>query len=157
VATPVSPRETGQQPEGLVPGTEAWPLARGPLARGPGQHHELLAQQEVPSNHIAASAHARSEDAHKEAQGLEHRPRMMTLAGSKRSHRVFRPHKVRDVVFGEDASTTHTGTALQALAALRNLVLSLLRLWHRPAITAARQAVARHRAAVFRLLALPRL
>ena len=37
-------------------------------------------------------------------------------------------HYVRDVTFGEDASTVRTGTAPHALAALRNLALGLLRL-----------------------------
>jgi hypothetical protein len=34
-------------------------------------------------------------------------------------------HYVRDVTFGEDASTVHTGHAPQNLAALRNLVIGL--------------------------------
>jgi predicted transposase YbfD/YdcC len=66
-------------------------------------------------------------------------------------------HWVRDVVFGEDASTTRTGTAPQALAALRNLALSLLRAWRRPDITAARQYYAGRPAALFRQLGLRRL
>ena len=37
-------------------------------------------------------------------------------------------HWVRDVVFGEDRSQVRSGTAPQLLAALRNLVLGLLRL-----------------------------
>ena len=39
-----------------------------------------------------------------------------------------RLHWVRDVVFGEDQSQVRTGSAPQLLAALRNLVLGLLRL-----------------------------
>jgi predicted transposase YbfD/YdcC len=39
-----------------------------------------------------------------------------------------RLHWVRDVVFGEDKSTLHTGSGPQLLAILRNLVLNLLRL-----------------------------
>ena len=39
-----------------------------------------------------------------------------------------RVHWVRDVVFGEDLSQVRTGSAPQLLAALRNLVIGLLRL-----------------------------
>ena len=39
-----------------------------------------------------------------------------------------RLHWVRDVVFGEDLSQLRTGSALQLLAALRNLVIGVLRL-----------------------------
>ena len=39
-----------------------------------------------------------------------------------------RVHWVRDVVFGEDMSQVRTGAAPQVMAALRNLVLGLLRL-----------------------------
>lgn len=63
-----------------------------------------------------------------------------------------REHWVRDVVFGEDASTTRTGTAPEALAAFRNLAISLLHRWRRPHITAARQYFASHPAALFRRL-----
>lgn len=66
-------------------------------------------------------------------------------------------HWVRDVVFGEHASTTHTGAAPQALAALRNLAISLLRRWHRPDINAARQFFANQHAALFCRLGLRRL
>ena len=37
-------------------------------------------------------------------------------------------HHVRDVVFAEDASTVHTGSAPRAMAALRNLAIGRLRL-----------------------------
>ena len=46
-------------------------------------------------------------------------------------------HWVRDVVFGEDQSQVRTGSAPQLLAALRNLVLSMLRLNGVKNITAA--------------------
>lgn len=61
-----------------------------------------------------------------------------------------RLHWVRDVVFGEDHATTRTAHAPQALAACRNLVISLLHLWQRPDITAARADFASHPAALFR-------
>ncbi len=64
-------------------------------------------------------------------------------------------HWVRDKVFGEDASTTHTGTAPEALAAFRNLAISLLHRWKRPDITAARQYFAGHPGALLRHLQLP--
>lgn len=63
-------------------------------------------------------------------------------------------HWVRDVVFGEDASTTRTGTAPEALAAFRNLAIGLLHRWRRPDITAARQYFASHPGALFRRLQL---
>ena len=37
-------------------------------------------------------------------------------------------HRVRDVVFAEDASTVHTGNAPRAMTALRNLAIGRLRL-----------------------------
>jgi predicted transposase YbfD/YdcC len=58
-------------------------------------------------------------------------------------------HWIRDVVFAEDAATTHTAHAPQALAVLRNLALSLLHRWRRHDITAARQYFASHPAALF--------
>jgi predicted transposase YbfD/YdcC len=63
-------------------------------------------------------------------------------------------HWVRDVVFGEDLATTHTAHAPQALAAFRNLALSLLHLWGDREITAARQYYAAHPTALFRQLGL---
>jgi hypothetical protein len=66
-------------------------------------------------------------------------------------------HWVRDVVFGEDASTTRTGAAPQALAALRNLVPSFLHHWGRPDIAAVHQYSAGHPAVLFRRLGLRRL
>jgi hypothetical protein len=65
-----------------------------------------------------------------------------------------REHWIRDKVFGEDASTTHSGTAPQVRAALRNLVLSLLHWWHHPHLTAAREYYASHPDALFRRLEL---
>ncbi len=63
-------------------------------------------------------------------------------------------HWVRDVVFGEDHATTRTAHAAQALAAFRNRVISLLHLWHRPDISAARAEFAGHPAALCRQLGL---
>jgi predicted transposase YbfD/YdcC len=65
-----------------------------------------------------------------------------------------RAHRVRAVVFGEDANTTHSGTAPQAFAALRSLALSLLHRWRHRNLTAARQYYASHPAALFRCLQL---
>lgn len=48
-----------------------------------------------------------------------------------------REHYVRDVTLGEDASRIRTGAAPQILAATRNAILSLLRLWGSPNIAAA--------------------
>lgn len=66
-----------------------------------------------------------------------------------------RLHWVRDVVFAEDASTTRTDHAPQALAVFRNLALALLRLWRGSAITAARQFYATHPALLVRRLSSP--
>jgi predicted transposase YbfD/YdcC len=66
-------------------------------------------------------------------------------------------HWVRDAVFGEDQSTTRAGSAPQALAALRNLALSLLHLWGRHDVTAARQHFATHPAALLTRLGRRRL
>ena len=63
-----------------------------------------------------------------------------------------RLHWVRDVVFAEDASTTRTAHAPQALAVFRNLALSLLHHWRRHDIIAARQYFASHPAALVRRL-----
>lgn len=63
-------------------------------------------------------------------------------------------HWVRDVVFGEDAATTRSGRAAQALAAFRNLALSLIHLWIGPGITAAREYYATHLRVLFRHLGL---
>jgi predicted transposase YbfD/YdcC len=48
-----------------------------------------------------------------------------------------RVHYIRDVTFGEDASRIRTASAPQILAATRNAVLSLLRLWGSSNIAAA--------------------
>jgi hypothetical protein len=37
-------------------------------------------------------------------------------------------HHIRDVIFGEDASTVHAGTAPRAMAALRNLAIGALKI-----------------------------
>jgi predicted transposase YbfD/YdcC len=51
------------------------------------------------------------------------------LAGWLRGHWLIESlHHVRDVTLGEDASRVRTGNAPHALAAIRNLVISLLRL-----------------------------
>jgi hypothetical protein len=48
------------------------------------------------------------------------------LQGFRRGHwGLESTHYVRDVTFGEDASTVRTGHAPQNLAALRNLVIGL--------------------------------
>ena len=51
------------------------------------------------------------------------------LAALWRGHWTIenRRHYVRDVTLGEDACQVHTGQAPQALACLRNAVISLLR------------------------------
>lgn len=63
-------------------------------------------------------------------------------------------HRVRDVLFAEDANPTHLGSAPQALAALRNLALSLLRAWGIHALTAAREDFAANPPSLLRRLGL---
>ena len=62
-------------------------------------------------------------------------------------------HWVRDVTFGEDASTARTGTGPHVMAAIRNLVISILRLAGHASIAAALRHTARDPARAFRLLA----
>jgi predicted transposase YbfD/YdcC len=50
-------------------------------------------------------------------------------------------HHVRDVVFAEDASTVHTGSAPRAMAALRNLAIGRLRLLGADNIAKATRAI----------------
>jgi len=61
-------------------------------------------------------------------------------------------HWVRDVTFGEDASTARTGTGPHVMAAIRNLVISILRLAGHASIAAALRHAARDPARAFRLL-----
>jgi predicted transposase YbfD/YdcC len=60
-------------------------------------------------------------------------------------------HWVRDVTFGEDASTARTGTGPHVMAALRNLVISILRLAGHTSIASALRHAARDPARAFRL------
>jgi len=61
-------------------------------------------------------------------------------------------HWVRDVTFGEDASTARTGTGPHVMAALRNLVISILRLAGHASIAVGLRHAARDPARAFRLL-----
>jgi predicted transposase YbfD/YdcC len=61
-------------------------------------------------------------------------------------------HWIRDEVFGEDRCQIRTGQAPQILAALRNLVVTLIRRTGTAAITAARRHYASHPAKAFTLL-----
>jgi predicted transposase YbfD/YdcC len=65
-----------------------------------------------------------------------------------------RLHWLRDVVFGEDRSTTRTQHAPQALAALRNLAISLIHLYRGRDVTAAREYYGRHPTVLFHQLGL---
>jgi hypothetical protein len=62
VAPPVSPDEACQEPEEPVAGPETWPLPCGSA-----QDHQLLAQQEVLGDQIAARAQDRSDHTAEEA------------------------------------------------------------------------------------------
>jgi predicted transposase YbfD/YdcC len=63
-------------------------------------------------------------------------------------------HWLRDAVFREDQSTTRTGHAPEALAAFRNLAISLIHRWRGSRVTEAREYYAAHPAHLFRRLGL---
>ena len=56
-------------------------------------------------------------------------------------HNEQEEHHVRDVVFAEDASTVHTGSAPRVMAALRNLAIGRLRLLGTDNIAKATRAI----------------
>ena len=63
------------------------------------------------------------------------------LAGWIRGHwGIEALHHIRDVTYGEDASQIRTGNGPQAMAALRNLGIGILKLDGYPSIAAARAA-----------------
>ena len=68
------------------------------------------------------------------------------IAGYLRGHWEIenRLHWVRDVTYGEDHSRIRTGTAPRAMASLRNLAISALRLAGQHNIAAALRHMARH-------------
>lgn len=66
-----------------------------------------------------------------------------------------RLHYVRDVTYGEDASRVRTGTAPRAMAALRNLAISALRLTGATNIAQALRAMARDITRPLALLEIP--
>ena len=68
-----------------------------------------------------------------------------------------RLHWVRDVTFGEDACRVRSGSAPPAMAALRNLVIGLLRLAGQGNIAAALRHYGWHSAAALHLVGLPLL
>jgi predicted transposase YbfD/YdcC len=76
------------------------------------------------------------------------------LAGWIRGHWKIENqlHWVRDVTFGEDASTARTGTGPHVMATLRNLVISILRLAGHASIASALRHAARDPTRAFRLL-----
>jgi Transposase DDE domain len=72
-----------------------------------------------------------------------------------RNHRQIEAlHWLRDAVFREDLSTTRTGHAPQALAAFRNLAISLIHRWPGARVTEAREYYASHPTVLFRRLGL---
>jgi predicted transposase YbfD/YdcC len=97
------------------------------------------------------------------AYGLTSLPR--TLAGPVQLERIWRAHwtienrlhYVRDETFGEDRCQVHSGVAPQALAAIRNAVLSLFRFHGWSNIAAATRRYAAHPQLALRLLGIPAL
>jgi predicted transposase YbfD/YdcC len=78
------------------------------------------------------------------------------LAGWLRGHwRIEnRLHWVRDVTFGEDASTARTGSLPRVMASLRNLAVGALRLAGHPNLAAALRHTGRDPARPLALLGL---
>jgi predicted transposase YbfD/YdcC len=76
------------------------------------------------------------------------------LAGWIRGHWTIenKLHWVRDVTFGEDASTARTGTGPHVMATLRNLVISIVCLAGQASIAATLRRTARSPTRAFRLL-----
>ena len=68
-----------------------------------------------------------------------------------------RLHWIRDMVTGEDRHQLRTRNGPQIMAALRNLAISLIRLFHGPhtPIAATTRALARHPRRAIRLLTQP--
>jgi predicted transposase YbfD/YdcC len=85
------------------------------------------------------------------------------LAGPAQLEQIWRGHwtienclhHVRDETFGEDRCQVHTGSAAQALAALRNAVISLLRFHGWSNLAAATRCYAAHPQRALRLLGAP--
>lgn len=76
--------------------------------------------------------------------------RLLALARGQWS--IESRHWIRDCVFGEDRSCLRTGNAPQLMAALRNLVISLIRAQGTRKITATRRHFAAHPSKALRLL-----
>src|SRR5439155_24670173 len=74
--------------EELVAGAQA-----GPRPGGPGQHGELLAEEQVLGDEVASAAQQRTEQVDEEEQVLEHGPHMMPGSCRNWSARDFRPHR----------------------------------------------------------------
>jgi hypothetical protein len=76
------------------------------------------------------------------------------LAGWIRGHWKIENqlHRVRDVTLGEDLSQVRTGTGPHVMAAIRNLVISILRLAGHTSIARALRHTARNPERAFRLL-----
>lgn len=95
--------------------------------------------------------------------GLTSLPR--SLAGPVQLEQIWRGHwtienrlhYVRDTIFGEDAGQAHTDTAPQALAAIRNAILSLFRFHGWSNLAAATRHYAAHPQRTLRLLGVPAL
>jgi len=95
--------------------------------------------------------------------GLTSLPR--SLAGPAQLEQIWRGHwtienrlhYVRDTTLGEDACQVHTDTAPQALAAIRNAVLSLFRFQGWSNIAAATRHYAAHPQRLLQLLGVPAL
>jgi len=79
------------------------------------------------------------------------------LLASKRGHWGIenRLHYVRDATFGEDASQIRSGAAPEVMAALRNVVIALLRADGARNLAAAVRSNAWHQGAALHLLGLP--
>jgi hypothetical protein len=141
-----------------------WPLADPVVLRGAGTHGTAGA----PWPHLAQVArverrrtvyrrgqvHPMAEVTYAITSLPPQRASARTLLGHLRGHWGIenKTHWVRDVTFDEDRSQVRTGAAPQVMAAIRNLVLALLRRAGHPNMAAALRTYAGRPAAAVALL-----
>ncbi len=88
VPTPVTAESADHDPEQLVAGTE--PRS---LPGQPGQHRELMTEQEIFGDQRVAATHGRMDEAEEEQEILKHRPKIMPRRGYSHPGRLLHPHR----------------------------------------------------------------
>jgi predicted transposase YbfD/YdcC len=124
------------------------------VARGLGFPHAAQAIQIIRRTRRNGSRTWRTETSYAITSLPASKGRPDQLAGWLRGHWKIENqlHWVRDVTFGEDLSAARTGTGPHVMAAIRNLVISILRLAGHASIAAAIRHTARDPARAFRLM-----